>query len=352
MTAETWAQISELFEQCLAKPAEARLLWLAASAADAEVVAEVEKLIVQESAAGEFLEDSPEAVRDLHAPPAARFAPGDRLADRYTILRPLGRGGMGQVYAAFDEETQTEVALKVAHPGAQSDIPSDTGFRRELRFGRQVTHPHVCRLFDLGRHPAPEGPVALLTMELVEGETLAARLRRMGPLSVDEARPLAEQLLSALAAIHQAGLVHCDLKPSNIMLLPGRAVIMDFGLADRNDHRTEKIIGTLDYMAPEQLRGDPVTFRADLYSMGIVLHEMVTGGRPSPGLDASLPLNWSLTIRACLAQDPMNRPAIASQVLELLADPIPSPRTSIRRTHRPRPRTQSPAFRTAIGLRL
>ena len=339
MTPEQWARIRDLFERCLPEPPAGRAVLLSDPDVDDALRAAVEKLLHQERQAGEFLEDAPDAVKKLRQPPQARFAPGDQLAGRYHVRRRLGCGGMGEVYAVFDVETQSEVALKVAHP----DSPVD--FRRELHLARQVTHLHVCRLFDLGRHQG----VPFLTMELLEGETLAARLRRTGPLSLAEAQPVAGQLLTGLAAIHTAGIIHRDITPANVMLLPGRAVIMDFGLADRpsDSHTAIPLMGTLDYMAPEQLRGVRPTNRADIYSIGVVLHQLVTGQRPAAQVHQQLPRQWARAIELALTPQPAQRLATANQMAALLTEPHPSaPRLRSHRTAT-RPRYALPTRRFA-----
>ncbi|MBY0505867.1 MAG: serine/threonine protein kinase [Bryobacteraceae bacterium] len=271
-----WPRVLALFHRCAGLPAEREANALAEAAETPEVVAEVRRLLKHHRQSGGFLEDAPEAVRHLHQPPAARYSPGDQLAGRYDIRRRLARGGMGEVYAAFDTAAQVPVALKVNHrPGEE--------LARELRYGRRVTHRNVCRLFDLGQHAGQ----VFLTMEYLEGETLAARLKR-GRLRLEEARPIAEQLLHGLAAIHQAGLVHGDFSPGNVLLLPERAVILDFGLAAPEGELPQERIGTLDYMAPERLAGAPATAAADIYSFGQVLRGMV---------DARL---WAAAIRAAV----------------------------------------------------
>ena len=311
-----WARVLALFEGCLEQPEDGRAAYLAQSSEMPAVVAEVARLLQHDRESGAFLEDAPEEVKDLHAPPEARFAPGQFLADRYEVLRLVGRGGMGEIYAVMDHLTETTMALKVIGTQVRRE-----GLARELRLGREVTHRHVCRLYDLGRHQDS----LFLTMELLEGETLAARIRRAGPLTLSEATPLAGQLLAGLAAIHQAGIIHRDLSPSNVMLLPGRAVIMDFGLALTEGEAPGAPIGTLDYMAPEQLQGKSVTTRTDLYSIGAVLEEMLSGEYSAPGawLRQHLPSHWVAAIRAAVSPDPESRPATAGQLLDLLANPQP-----------------------------
>ncbi len=317
---EQWPRVAALFELCLDQPIGQQATLLAQARETPEVVAEVERLLRHHRESGDFLEDAPDVVKELHTPPEARFAPGDWLGGRYEIQHLLGRGGMGEVYAAFDHHAETAVALKVLAAGFAAGV---AGLQRELRLGRQVTHPYVCRLFDLGRHDG----VHFLTMELLEGETLAARLRRAGPLALTHAEPVIDQLLDGLGAIHDAGLVHRDLAPANIMLLPGRAVIMDFGLATPIGQPAGETAGTLDYMAPEILQGDPSAVPADVYALGGILHEMLSGHRPSAGLPPGhgLPANWVRAIRTALSIDPASRPASATALRNLLADPLHLP---------------------------
>lgn len=337
MSAPSWPRVTALFEHCVDLPADRQSACLAECGEAPEVIAEVTRLLEHDRASGTFLESTPAEVRDLHAPPKASFAPGEILADRYEVLRLLGRGGMGEVYAVYDRHTESTVALKtLARPRAHPDLA------RELRLGRQVTHPHVCRLFDLGFHSG----TPFLTMEFLEGETLAARLRRLGRLTLAEACPLVEQLGAAITAIHQAGLVHRDLSPANIMLLPGRAVVMDFGLALPEGVVPPTAIGTLAYMAPELLEGAPVTSQTDLYAFGVMLREMVAYRLPSP---------WTLAIDAALAPQPSARPANARQFLDLLADkppPVPLSRRQRFHHHRRLAPQLRPAARSAARRRV
>lgn len=273
----------------------------------------------------------------------ARFAPGSLLAGRYRILAPLGRGGMGEVWRADDLTLGTPVAVKVlatsvaASPGALDRLLD------EVRHAREVSHPNVCRVHDIGEADG----VHFLTMEYVDGENLAALLRRIGRLPSDKAVEIARQLCAGLAAAHDKGLLHRDLKPENVML-DGRGTvrITDFGLAvlagrlRPDDLRS----GTPAYMAPEQLEGREATVRSDLFSLGLVVHEMVTGRRvfdaktpeefdrqrrsfdpltTTSGLEVIDPA-LERVVRRCLDPEPSRRPLSARAVAAALpgGDPL------------------------------
>jgi tetratricopeptide (TPR) repeat protein len=288
--------------------------------------------------------------------PAPSFAPGQIVGERYRIVRFIAAGGMGEVYEAEDTVLGAEVALKTIRPEVARGHALER-FRREILLARRVTHPNVCRIFDVGHHAAASGvaiPIVFLTMELVRGETLRDHVRAHGRLGAEAALPIARQMAAALAAAHQAGVVHRDFKSANVMLAPGRApgdpprvVVTDFGLArtgagdgdtlasiTRSDH----FVGTPAYMAPEQIEGAEVTSAADVYALGVVLYEMVTGRLPfvgdsplstvlkrfreepsSPRLHApALDAVWEHTILRCLARDPAERFATGQDVVDAL----------------------------------
>jgi serine/threonine protein kinase len=212
------------------------------------------------------------------------FVPGTILVNRFRIVSLVGRGGMGEVYRADDLELGQAVALKFLPKGMLGDQEALERFRGEVRNARQIAHPNVCRVYDIGEH---EGRT-FLSMEYVDGEDLASLLRRIGRLPALKANELAQQICSGLAAAHSRQILHRDLKPSNILVDGrGHAHITDFGLAIRTNEDTGEAVGTPAYMAPEQFRGDPATPRTDLYALGLVLYELYTGKRPFEGASFS-----------------------------------------------------------------
>ncbi|OGD20372.1 MAG: hypothetical protein A2W03_04855 [Candidatus Aminicenantes bacterium RBG_16_63_16] len=239
--------------------------------------------------------------RDLAGP---TFSPGQTLAGRFRVSRFIARGGMGEVYEAEDLELGESVALKTVRAEIAADLRALERFKTEIHLARKVTHPSACRIFDVFHHrdesAGPDGPdVTFLSMELLRGETLANRLARAGRLAPGEALPLVEQMAGALEAAHRAGVIHRDFKSANVMLTPRgtgspeiRAVVTDFGLARRNpvvdasvasETLTGAVAGTPAYMAPEQIEGGPITAATDIYALGVVMYEMLTGKQPFEG---------------------------------------------------------------------
>lgn len=223
------------------------------------------------------------------------FQPGLLVAKRYRIKHFIARGGMGEVYEAFDEELQQRVALKTVTAAASDNPDAVRRLKGEVQLARRVSHPNVCRIYDFGTHAmSDDTQLSFLTMEFVEGETLGQYIRLGGALAATEARTLARQLLLGLSAAHDAGVLHRDFKSDNIILRPDGAgrvtpLILDFGLARALDHESQHgskptLVGTFSYLAPEQLDGKPYTMASDLYSFGVVWFEMLTGELPfDPG---------------------------------------------------------------------
>ena len=258
-----------------------------------------------------------------------RFIAGTVLASRYRIVAALGRGGMGEVYRADDLALNQSVALKFVRPekGSAAELAR---LRQEVRLARQISHPNVCRVFDLGEVDGQ----SFLCMEHIDGEDLASLLRRIGRLPVDKALEIARQVAAGLAAIHDGGLLHRDLKPGNVMIDGrGRARITDFGLAVVIDEvgRGRKA-GTPAYMAPEQRLGAEASVQSDLFSLGLITYEMLAGGPPQqsaepPALPESIAEQVDVRIRtilrSCLEPNPVLRPSSALRVAAALTGETP-----------------------------
>ena len=264
-----------------------------------------------------------------------RLAAGARLAGRYRILELVGIGGMGMVYKAEDEQLGLPVAIKVLRPDLARDGRRIERFKQELVLGRQVSHPNVVRIHDIGS----DGDLVFLSMDFVPGRSLGELLAAEGALPADRAVAIARQVASGLAAAHDAGVVHRDLKPGNILIDDsGRAAISDFGIARSlggpGATLPGSVVGTLDYLSPEQARGGEIDGRTDLYALGILLHEMLTGELPFAGgsatevlaqrltgstrerLPAEIPRPLAEVVRRLLQREPDRRPASAGEVLE------------------------------------
>jgi serine/threonine-protein kinase len=271
------------------------------------------------------------------------FAPGAMLGERYRIVGLLGKGGMGEVYRADDLKLGQTVALKFLPKAVSTDESLLARFHAEVRLARQVSHPNVCRIYDIGEIEGRH----FLSMEYVDGEDLASLLKRIGRLPVDKTVEIARQLCAGLHAAHEKGVLHRDLKPANVMLDGrGRVRITDFGLAVATEEAASlgEISGTPAYMAPEQLAGKPSSVRSDLYALGLVLYEVATGKRafdaptlaemrrkheqetpaaPSAVLAGFDPAVERVILR-CLEKDPRARPSSAVQVAGALpgGDPL------------------------------
>ena len=219
-----------------------------------------------------------------------QFAPGTLVAGRYRIVGIAGVGGMGVVYRARDEELQVDTALKVLRPDLGGDPRVLERFRSELRLAREVSHKNVVRIHDIGEH----GGLRFLTMRYVEGRSLSQVLEKEGPLPAERAVAIARQVAAALEEAHRAGVIHRDLKPGNILLdSEDVAYVTDFGVARSLGGdgltRAGAVVGTPDYLSPEQVAGEMVDARTDLYALGIVLFEMLTGQLPfRPGSQAEM----------------------------------------------------------------
>ncbi len=261
-------------------------------------------------------------------PPPHELATGAIFAGRYIVEALLGAGGMGAVYRVDDIALGEPIALKVLLDDANATVTSVIRFRQEVRLARRVTHPNVARVFDLGEHAG----VVFMTMELIDGVTLRQRMVEAGRIATPTALRILHALAEGVAAAHAVGVVHRDLKPTNVMIeRTGRVVITDFGIARKLDEPTDLTvgpIGTPSYMAPEQLAGAPAGERTDVYQLGIVAHEVLVGGLPKRGaavaehdlLAVGVPRPAAAILARCLETDAEKRTEnVASVTRELAA---------------------------------
>ncbi len=351
MNASRWESIKTAFLHASSLPEESREGYLySLRGIDAEVARAVDELLA-ESPEDDVLDIRKPCWPAAPAEAAASLAAGAVLASRFEIVLPLGAGGVGEVYRAFDRAQRDFVALKVLRRDAVPDRNAAQSLRKEVHTARQVTHPNVCRLHEF--YPEERGQPPFFTMELLLGRTLRERLEAEGPYSVQEAEPLIRQMIAGLECAHERGIVHRDFKPANVMLVEDerRAVLMDFGLArdltpgrDLSETITGNgLAGTLAYMAPEQLQGQAATPAADIHALGVVLFEMLTGRRPFEGStpldvagrrlheEAPCPLvngkrlerRWERVILCCLEREAARRPRTAAAVRALLDEPVP-----------------------------
>ena len=321
--------------------------------AQSSVRFKVEKLLAHDAEAQkEGLLDNLQVSESEHG----RFVPGTQITDRYRIVSLAGRGGMGEVYRADDLQIGEPVALKFPTWNIRDDQEHAKRFYSEVRAARQVTHPSVCQVYDVGEF---EGET-FISMEYIDGEDLKSLIHRIGRLSHEKAIEIGSQICAGLAAAHSKGVLHRDLKPSNVMIDgKGRARITDFGLAylPEKDGGIVENAGTPAYMAPEQLLSGETNVQSDLYSLGMVLFELFTGNyahpsesmvelvrlherksgpvRPSDLIDEIDPA-VDVAVRLCLDSEPSERPKNAASVAAMLtlgnplytddsSDELPSP---------------------------
>jgi serine/threonine protein kinase len=353
-SAAHWARVKEIFTRALDQSPGARGPFARdICGSDSRLLQDVLRLLESHSNASGTLSQPllPLALAELPEQ-APRFSPSMVVARRFRIIRLIARGGMGDVYEAEDLELRARVALKTIRPDIANDHRVLELFKNEIQTARRVTHPNVCRIYDLAQHSEPtasgtEEVTIFLTMELLAGETLSEYLKTHGPFSRDESLVLIRQLAAALQAAHEAGVIHRDFKPSNVMLAPGvggelRVAVTDFGLALARAHEQPPPLpgaagGTPAYMAPEQVRGGEVTPATDVYALGLVIAEMV-GARVQAasasradtilhrkvhsGVNLSLPPMlrlWGPALLRCLEPDPVKRYSHPVVVAEALA---------------------------------
>jgi serine/threonine protein kinase/Flp pilus assembly protein TadD len=299
----------------------------------------------------------PEVTETLQTP-VRELTTGSTFAGRYQIIEELGKGGMGKVYKVFDQEVQAKMALKLIRPEVSADRNTIDRFRNELKIARGISHKNICRMYDLGK----EAGNYFITMEYVSGEDLKSFIRRSRQLVVGTAIFIARQVCDGLTEAHRQGVVHRDLKPGNIMIdREGNAKIMDFGIARSVSVKgitgAGVMIGTPEYMSPEQVEGKEVDQRSDIYSLGIILYEMLTGQVPFEGdtpfavgvkqkseiprdpkeLNAQIPQHLSRLILRCLEKEKERRYQSANELgadLEKIEKGIPT-------TERPIPKRRT-----------
>jgi TolB-like protein/tetratricopeptide (TPR) repeat protein len=327
-------KLKELYLQAMDMDSTARELFLDRAETDTATREEILRLLRYSGQAAQYFSRLSDEIESL-----VRIEPllecGEKLDDRFAIVRFLARGGMGEVYEAEDLELGGRLALKVMRPGIVEHAGGLQRFRDEIRLAREVNSPHVCRVYDVARHSGSGRDLVFFTMELLAGETLSDRLSREGPFSLAAARGVIRQMADGLDAAHRAGVLHRDFKSGNVMLCGSgaetRVAITDFGLS-RQMGAAEGPGNPLDgatpaYTAPEQLERQEETERTDLYSFGVVLYEMMTGQVPFRGespsdtarkrlteaplplrqLRPDLPRSWETTVLRCLERDPSRR---------------------------------------------
>ncbi|MGB3863381.1 MAG: serine/threonine-protein kinase, partial [Candidatus Aminicenantaceae bacterium] len=249
--------------------------------------------------------------------PIEELSRGTLFADRYEIIEELGKGGMGKVFRVEDKNIQEEVALKLIKPEIAVDEGMIERFRNELKMARKITHKNICRMYDLNE----EDGTPYITMEYVSGEDLKSLIRKQGKLSEERTIAIARQVCEGLAAAHELGVVHRDLKPQNIMIdEKGNAKVMDFGIARSVEAAgvtaTGMIIGTPDYISPEQVEGEEADQRSDIYALGVILFEMVIGSVPFKGDTA---FSVALKHKTKLPSDPRKlNPEISENLSRLI----------------------------------
>ena len=339
VTSQKWVRVKDLFSELAeTSPAERESLL---NTVDRDLRGELERLLAHhdavESQGSLFAQNTAGGFQLLESVLAAQvFEAGTLLAGRFEVVHPIGSGGMGEVYEAFDRELREAVAIKTIRLGLAIDPEIVERFKREVLHSRKVTHPNVCRVYDFFSARAFNGSeVPFFTMELLHGTTLLEYVREHGRLPIADALPIALQICDALSAAHRRGILHRDLKSANVFLARGQeesrptAKITDFGLARLLSAQqdagsadpVQAASGTPPYMAPELIDRGSASAASDIFSLGVILHRMVLGRYPGAASadDPDLPGGWDAAIKSCLAADPLSRPRDAAQVAALLS---------------------------------
>ena len=362
MTPELWERLKPLFHAAAEKPEGERHAFIAkVCGEDEELRAELEGLIKAHLAAAHEVDDLTLQFRNLaETTVLPKFAPGELLLERFRIERCIGSGGMGDVYEAMDLELSQTIALKTIRSSFVGNLGILGRFKKEVQLARRIGGTNICRIHEFFVVPAvpPAMPWAFLTMEYLDGVTLADRIEHGGPIPWREAQSILVDVCCGLTTMHAAGIVHRDLKSRNIMLVEQgarrRAVLMDFGLAREYSApvaTTETaltmpgaVVGTPEYMAPEQFEGKDVSPATDIYAAGVVLYEMVTGKhpfasssplgaamrraklpQPASALQHSVPHRWDHVIRKCLEYDAAQRYQSAEELTQALKSSLLGP---------------------------
>jgi serine/threonine protein kinase/tetratricopeptide (TPR) repeat protein len=337
--------VEQLFAAALELAPEDRSLFLKKACRDLpELESQVRELLDKEERMGSFLDPRKAAIQFApldgksvpameynsasHLASSPRWSEGTVLNDRFVIVRYIARGGMGEVYEVEDRRLQgVHLGLKTLLSQTADDPSMQTRFEREILHAREVVHPNLCPIYDIFQTEDRGKPITFLTMKLLSGETLAMRIARQGPIAMPEATAIIRQVGDALSAIHDAGILHRDIKAGNIMLdgygADVRVCVMDFGLAHgsqagTNTLTTAAFAGTPAYMAPELFRGEKPSTATDVYAIGVVAYEMLMGHVPrfTPGNELEtghdpifdkLPVPWKQLIRGCLEPDVKRR---------------------------------------------
>jgi len=323
--AEYDERLMDLVSTVMKQPPADRESFLTHICNDPDLFRKAYSIVRAEEQMGDFLLQPVSTLRETFRP----FEPGQIIEERFQITREIGEGGMGIVYEAFDQKRQIRIAIKAAKAGFQRLLSP------ELEGAIRVSHPNVCRVHEIHTATTNHGTVDFLTMELLQGQTLAAYLDAHGKLVDEEAVEITRQLCAGLDAAHRCNIIHRDLKSSNVMLCQNegagfRVVITDFGLAGDNA-RSYELGGTPRYIAPELWEGEKASKASDIYALGVILVDMFSDSREEQTGSGSvtralsiikmarqLPTRWKRTVLSCLEPAPIDRPASAMLVLEIL----------------------------------
>jgi Flp pilus assembly protein TadD/TolB-like protein len=362
MTPEMWERLKPLFGGAMLKPPEERARFVDEVCGDDRELRDALEKLVKANGDSTGLADIP--FLNIHTfLPEARpaFAEGELVGDRFRIVRLIGSGGMGEVYEAKDLALG-RIALKTIRSDIAANSQMLSRFKKEVQLALKISGPHVCRIHDFHPSDAAAGRSAFLTMEFLEGITLADKIRESGPLPWREVKIIALEICEGLRVMHEAGIIHRDMKSRNVMLANRngtvQAVVMDFGLAREVRSATSEtetdvsaensVAGTIDYMAPEQFAGDPLTPAADIFALGVVMYELATGRHPFPSgtilqaairrgqrppaptsIRKGLPHRCDEIICRCLEFDPKKRYGSVKIVAGEIEDKLPA---KLRRT--------------------